>query len=394
MTIDTIDFENMSKTAKALKSALTAAIGSLPQSHTPQDKRNASRNWHQQVLKRALECRTAFLARENNLLSNLANGSTFSPHAIDPVVMPCLTKEDFLIFSYFALWSSFPTHDRPGRRLKFLVRDIGQRNQPLIGICCLSSPVRQVRARDDWIGWSGAEHRSARARNLVHVADLSTCVSLPPYSALTGGKLLAGLMTSNEVRSLYRARYCHQLTIRQRRRADELFLLTTSGCYGSNTPQYKGLKCDGESLYRFIGYSRGYSHFQIDPNLYEEVKAFVIRRRPDTKGLFRTWCNSKLRVLRLAARDLGIPEEHLVFTGHRRGMFASPLDSNWRDLLLERTSRREPLSRPAVHIVQAWKRDWLPRRLGDPTVAHSVLSFEPHRARISSILEHSDDYRT
>ncbi len=377
--------------ARALKSALAAAIDSLPRSRTPQDRRNASRHWRQQVLKRAFECRPALLARENDLLSNLANGSTLSPHAINPLVMPCLTKDDFLIFAYFALWSSFPTHDRPGRRLKFLVRDIGNRNQPLIGICCLSSPVRQVRARDEWIGWEGSEHRLARARNLVHIADLSTCVSLPPYSALTGGKLLAGLMTSNEVRSFYSARYCGQLTTRQRRLADELFLLTTSGCYGSNTPQYKGLKCDGESLYRFIGYSRGYSHFQIDPNLYEEVKAFVIRRRPDTKGLFRTWCNSKLRVLRLAARDLGIPEEHLVFTGHRRGMFASLLDYSWRDLLLGRTSHREPVSRPSALIVQAWKRDWLPRRLGDPVLTNSVLSFEPYSARISSMVENGDD---
>jgi hypothetical protein len=375
-------------TATALKSALRAAIDGLPRTRTPEDRRSASRNWHHQVVKRAFEHRAALLTREDHLLSNLASGIALSPRAIDPVIMPCVTKEDHLIFAYFALWSSFPTHDRPGRRLKFLVRDVGHEHQPLIGICCLSSPVRQVRARDEWIGWTGPKHRALRAQNLVHVTDLSTCISLPPYSPLTGGKLLAGLMTSNEVRSLYRARYHHQLTSRRRRRAHELFLLTTSGCYGSNTPQYKGLRCDGASLYRFIGHSRGYSHFQIDPDLYDEVKAFVIRRRPGTRGLFRTWSNSKLRVLRLAARDLGIPEELLVFTGHRRGIFASPLDHNWRDLLLGRTSRREPVSRPGARIVESWKRDWLSRRLGDPVVARSVLSFEPEHARISSMMAH------
>jgi hypothetical protein len=384
---------SMHMTATALRAALTAAIDCLPRGRTPQDRRDASRNWHRQVLRRAFERRPEFLVRENVLLSNLATGATLSSRAIDPTIVPCVTKEDFLIFAYFALWSSFPTHDRPGRRLKFLVRDVGHPDQPLIGICCLSSPVRQVRSRDEWIGWSGSEYRMSKVRNLVHVTDLSTCVSLPPYSSLTGGKLLAGLMTTNEVRALYHARYCHQLTRSQRRHAHELFLLTTSGCYGSNTPQYKGLKCDGDSLYQFIGYSRGYSHFQIGPDLYEEVKAFVIRRRPDTKGLFRTWSNSKLRVLRLAARALGIPEELLVFTGHRRGMFASTLDHNWRDLLLGRSSRRQPVSRPAASIAQSWKRDWLPRRLGDPAVIRSVLSFEPHHARISSMLAHDNDHK-
>ena len=379
-------------TATTLRSALTAAIDRLPRGRTPQDRREASRNWHRQVLTRAFVRRPELLVREKALLSNLAAGMTLEPQAIDPVVMPCVTKDDFLIFAYFALWSSFPTHDRPGRRLKFLVRDVAHPDQPLIGICCLSSPVRQVRSRDEWIGWSGSEYRIPKIRNLVHVTDLSTCVSLPPYSSLTGGKLIAGLMTTNEVRALYRSRYRHQITSRQRRRAHELFLLTTSGCYGSNTPQYKGLKCDGESLYRFIGYSRGYSHFQIAPDLYEEVKAFVIRRHPDTKGLFRTWSNSKLRVLRLAARALGIPEELLVFTGHRRGMFASTLDHNWRDLLLGRSSRRQPVPRPAASIVQSWKRDWLPRRLGDPSVTRSVSAFEPHHARISSLLSHDDDH--
>ena len=80
----------------------------------------------------------------------------------------------------------------------------------------------------------------------------------------------------------------------------------------------------GRSLYRFLGYSRGYSHFQIDPVLYEDVKAFVIRRRPETAGKFRTWSNSKIRVLRMAARELEIPEEQLVFSGHQRSIFAAP----------------------------------------------------------------------
>jgi hypothetical protein len=132
--------------------------------------------------------------------------------------------------------------------MKFLVRDAGHPGRPLMGICCLSSPVRQLRVRDESIGWEGSEYQTIRARNLVYVSDLSTCVGVPPYSYLTGGKLLAGLMTSDEVRSLYRERYQHQLTLRHSVCAEELYLLTASGCYGSNAPQYKGLKCNGRSF--------------------------------------------------------------------------------------------------------------------------------------------------
>ena len=274
--------------------------------------------------------------------------------------------------------------------MKFLIRDAGHPDRPLIGVCCLSSPVRQLRVRDEWIGWQGPEHRAIRARNLVHVSELSTCVSLPPYSFLTGGKLLAGLMTSDEVRSLYRARYRDRLTLRQSLCADELYLLTTSGCYGSNTPQYKGLRCDGRALYRFLGYSRGYSHFQISPMLYEDVKKFVQRRRPETIGKFRTWSNSKIRVLRMAARELNISEELLVFTGHQRAVFVAPLAENWRELLSSKEVDSNAIRYPAGDIVEYWNRNWLDRRLKDRAVARNVKAFVPQDVQVSRFLEATD----
>jgi len=363
----------------------------LPKGHDPLAKREAARNWHQHLVRRAFQTRPSLLNQENELLANVLPGRALDPYAIAPEIIPCRSEEDFLVFTYFSLWSSFPTVDRPGRRLKFLIRDAGHRDQPLIGICCLSSPVRQLRVRDEWIGWGGPEHRTIRARNLVNISDLSTCVSLPPYSFLTGGKLIAGLMASDDARALYRARYRNQLTLRQSLCAYELYLLTTSGCYGSNSPQYKGMKCNGQSLYRFLGYSRGYSHFQIDPMLYEHVKEFVRRRRPETKGQFRTWANSKIRVLRMAARELDISEELLVFTGHQRAIFAAPLVGNWRELLLGNDVLADTISYPAANIVDYWKRIWLDKRLKSRAVTDTVKSFRPQSARISRSLEGRDE---
>jgi hypothetical protein len=374
-------------TAEALRKALKEAIRTLPEDRGPAAKRKAVQRWHRAVAHSAFRRQPLLAEQEENLLRNLASGRSLEPERIAPAITPCQNERDFLVFAYFRLWSSFPSTDRPGRRMKFLIRDLGHPKQPLMGICCLSSPVRQLRVRDDWIGWQGAEHRSTRARNLVSVIDLSTCVSMPPYSALTGGKLLAGLMVSDEVRQMYQLRYRDRVTLHQKVKADEFYLMTTSGCYGSNAPLYKGIKSEGRSLYRFIGNSRGYSHFQIDPMLYEQVKAFVRRRRPETAGKFRTWANSKIRVLRMAARELGIPEEDLVFSGHKRAIFAAPMAHNWRSLLLGETRKPEFIGYPAAGIVNYWKQNWLSRRLQSAVVRQAVIGFSPADARISELLE-------
>jgi len=42
----------------------------------------------------------------------------------------------------------------PGRSMQFLVRDRAAPNHPVMGICALSSPIMQIRERDNWIGWN------------------------------------------------------------------------------------------------------------------------------------------------------------------------------------------------------------------------------------------------
>jgi hypothetical protein len=375
-------------TAKSLRQALAQAISMLPKNRDSCAKREAVRKWRRDVTRRAFDAHQALRNRENSLLyGNVLRGRDLNVCKITPQIVPCRTEQDLLTFSYFSLCSSFPSGDRPGRRLKFLVRDVGQPGHPLIGICCLSSPVRQLRVRDEWIGWQESKYRSTRARNLVYISDLSTCISMPPYSFLTGGKLLAALMTSDDVRRLYRERYHEQLTLRQSLLADELYLLTTSGCYGSNSPMYKGMRCKGRTLYHFLGYSKGYSHFQIDPTLYEDVKRFVARRLPETAGRFRTWSNSKIRVLRLAARELKISEEILVFTGHQRAVFAAPLAENWRQLLLGDHVSADVISYPSCEIVEYWKEKWLARRLQSCETLAAVRRSSPAGVRVSRVLE-------
>jgi len=57
------------------------------------------------------------------------------------------------VWRYFRhTWSNQYT-SVPGRTMMFLVRDAGAENHPVMGIAALSSPIVQIRERDEWIGW-------------------------------------------------------------------------------------------------------------------------------------------------------------------------------------------------------------------------------------------------
>ena len=58
------------------------------------------------------------------------------------------------IWRYFRHTWSNQYMSVPGRSMQFLVRDRAAPNHPVVGICALSSPIMQIRERDDWIGWN------------------------------------------------------------------------------------------------------------------------------------------------------------------------------------------------------------------------------------------------
>ncbi|HWO23570.1 MAG TPA: Druantia anti-phage system protein DruA [Kofleriaceae bacterium] len=61
------------------------------------------------------------------------------------------------IWRYFRhTWSNQYT-SVPGRSMYILVRDAAADNHPVIGIAALSSPIVQIRERDEWIGWHPAK---------------------------------------------------------------------------------------------------------------------------------------------------------------------------------------------------------------------------------------------
>jgi len=377
----------VSAATKTLKKRLIGAITALPYGDTGEAKREAAVSWRHRFIETMFDRKPDLWKHEDYYLSHFASGAAIDFRRIEPVVTACRTREDFDIYDYFRMLSSFPTGDRPGRRLKFLIRDFGHAEHPLMGLCCISSVVRQLRVRDEWIGWHGPGSLGVRALGLAHIMDVSTCIGVPPYSYLTAGKLLAALMASNEIREAYRVRYERQKSIARKRILTELVLLTTSGAYGRNAPQYKGLNYNGEPLYQFLGYSTGYSTFQIPPKVYELAKALVLSSRNGTDARMTGGANAKLRMLRFAARELGIPEEALVFSGYRRAIFAAPLARNWREFLLGKDTSSDYYDYTSECAISRWRAGWLAKRLRDSTVVAKVRDFSPESVRITRQLK-------
>lgn len=78
----------------------------------------------------------------------------------------------------------------------FVAGEMTKQNGCLIGLFALGDPVFNLSARDAWVGWPHGD----RCRRLVHVMDAYVVGALPPYSLLIGGKLVAALMGSAEVK--------------------------------------------------------------------------------------------------------------------------------------------------------------------------------------------------
>ncbi len=201
------------------------------------------------------------------------------------------------------------------------------------------------------------------------------------------------MMLSNEVRELYRRRYINRLSMFRKRILTDIVLIITTGAFGENSPQYKGITFDGKKHFRFIGHTRGYSTFQIPPAVYDKIKKFVCTDEKSHNPTIEGGANAKLRMLRYAARELRIDEECLVFSGHKRAIYVAPLAFNWREFLHGKTKRIEYYNLPLKELIEEWKSRWLVKRIRSDHVKAQVDLFQPEQFRLSRFIGIAEDGR-
>ena len=164
--------------------------------------------------------------------------------------------------------------------------------------------------------------------------------ALPPYNSLLCGKLVACLVRTKEVRDCFTARYRRAVgVISGKRKAPSLVMVTTSSSLGRSSV-YNRLRLDGVTYFESVGFTSGYGHFHVDQSLFEEMRAYLKRRRHPYFGnnRFGNGPNWKLRAIRAS---LGLPgiDHDLLHHGINREVFICRLAKN-ADRILRGENKR------------------------------------------------------
>ncbi|MBZ0099223.1 MAG: DUF4338 domain-containing protein, partial [Taibaiella sp.] len=299
---------------------------------------------------------------------------------IRPRIEVCTKKRQHDLFRLFRYYWSSPYSEYVGRRLRLLIRDDGVEGSPIIGIAALGSSIIHIPDRDKWIGWK----TKTRTDRIVYMMDAYVLGALPPYNYLLGGKLVAYLLASNELREIFKQKYHDQKTIINQREADDLVLIVTSSLYGKNSSQYNRLKYGDEMLYQPIGATAGFGTLHISNQTFEAMKTLAESKGYSISYRFGGGPNWRMRVIRTACETLNLDSEVILRHSFQRGLYALPLAQNWKPFLLGKAESPYYKDMPMEELVGYWKKRWLKQRLEHSEIISHVDCFDPTQFVIES----------
>lgn len=234
-----------------------------------------------------------------------------------------------------------------------------------------------------------AEVRKAGLSSLV--ADVSVCGAVAPYNALLGGKLVALLMTSQEVRDAYRERYSGQVSIitsqmagRPIYRPAELKILTTTSLYGNNSSQYNRLRLrsadypelDYDIAWQELAQTAGYGTAHLGPTTVRVLREVSERnyRARRINHRFGEGASPRLRQIREAVEALGIDSSSVLHHATPRISYVCELHPGAREELLGFSPFTESKGHSASVVASLWRQRWLANRVKNPEVLTKVAS--------------------
>lgn len=289
------------------------------------------------------------------LVDHFASGKQVDPTLISPRLVEVKTKKQARLFRFACMLWSVPVSRGFGRRMRFLVTD--RQNNCLIGIFALGDPVFNLAARDNWIDW---DHKDRRER-LVHVMDGYVIGAVPPYSQLIGGKLVASLMGSAEVKRAYERKYLgREAVISKKKNHSRLVLLTTTSALGRSSI-YNRLSIPNGPKFLRIGMTKGFGHFHLSGPLFESLRSYLeaIGHPYASGNRFGMGPNWKIRVARKALNEIGIDGEAILNHGIKREVYAVPLAKNWKEVLQGKNRNVRSTALPASEIAEFCLNRWI-----------------------------------
>lgn len=246
-------------------------------------------------------------------LKYFKSGSQIDVSKIDPqlyLVDSTLWEDLFAITR--GCWS-MPFNKGYGRRLRFVVFD--NFHESVIGVIGLQSPPADLRSRDSLFAYP-----KGKKLDLVNnTLDAYTVGAIPPYSFLLGGKLCAGMISTDTVRRMYWRKYMSQRSLMSDQKIKEpLVAVTTTSAFGRSSI-YNRLKYGERLLAEPIGYTEGFGTIHLE-HLYSRMVNVLNANGRLTPSGFGNGPKVRWQNITKALSSLGIPREMLQH-GLRREVF-------------------------------------------------------------------------
>jgi hypothetical protein len=321
---------------------------SLPNGRT----KDFYRRLHEPAKRAELRRRQDWLERRlARYLPFFANGDEVDPQEMQPKLVEVKKKQEFELFRVARLTWSLPYSKGFGRRLTYLVMD--EHNNKLIGILRLQSPPLSFPPRDEVL-----DYPEGRKSELVNqTMDIQTLGALPPYNRLLGGKLVAMIAASNEVRAHYRRKYKDRKTVMKKRVLPaDLVALTTTSAFGRSSI-YNRLRYHDDMIAESLGYTKGYGSFHL-LRLYPQFREFLEEQGISTRGGYGTGPRRKWQTMVRALEKLGFSSE-ILRHGVEREAFLFPLVRNLKAYIAGRDTAPDCRDLPLENLVAYWRERWL-----------------------------------
>jgi hypothetical protein len=302
---------------------------------------------------------------EGRLIGHLADRESLDPARIDPCLVEVHPRtEEELLFRWARLHWSIPISPGYGRRLRFVVID--RSNGKLMGAIGLGDPVFALGPRDKWVGWDKHRRRTA----LRNVMDAFVVGGVPPYTYLLGGKLVASLMASVELREAFAKKYAGRQTVISGTEQDgQLALITTTSALGRSS-LYNRLSYrlspeePSRKIFESVGFTKGSGEFQYSGELYEQLTRYAIAHcHPTAKSsAWGTGFRNRRELVKKALAHLGLSGAWMYHGVHRE-VFCIPLARNAREYLCGEDTPLEGYPETVDDLSAYWRERWLTPRL-------------------------------
>jgi hypothetical protein len=318
----------------------------------PQLDKEGLRQIHRPASQLEIATRQDWLRRHlPRYLPFFANGDEVVPERVAPRLVEVTTEQHHNLFRVARLLWSIPFSKGYGRRLRFLIID--RANGKLIGLLALQSPPLSFPARDRLF-----RYPPGRKTEMVNqTMDIQTLGAVPPYDRLLGGKLVALVAASNEVRQAYQHKYSSRATtMEQRILPPHLVALTTTSAFGRSS-LYNRLSYKGTAIAKSLGYTEGYGTFHL-MELYPLFREFLESQGISTRGGFGTGPRRKWQTMVRALERLGLGSD-LLRHGVKREVFLFRLVDNLEAYIEGRDAEPAYRDLPFSELVAWWRERWL-----------------------------------